>query len=310
MLFLASAAAGQEAPPVTHYDANSAAPVTSEPAVTTNLPMTSDSHERMTVPVRLGASRSYRFLVDTGTDRTLVSSELAHDLRLSERPAGTIHSATGSALVHMAWLPELSVNERSVRDIKAPMLAASDIGADGILGIDSLRSQRVVFDFTANRLAIVSGNAPLEFSPGAIVVRAKRKEGRLIVTDADMEGTRVNVVLDTGSGLTVGNEALRRKLASSGQLTPVGPIDLISVTGGRLRGELAVVRRLDMGGTRLEGLQVVFADAHTFHVLNLDRKPALLFGMNGMKWFDQVAIDFAGRTVSFVVPKDRRPVRS
>ena len=33
--------------------------------------------------------------------------------------------------------------------IDAPALEASNIGADGMLGIDSLRSQRVLFDFKA-----------------------------------------------------------------------------------------------------------------------------------------------------------------
>ena len=48
--------------------------------------------------------------------------------------------------------------------------------------------------------------------PGTIVVEAHRKNGRLILTDARANGQDVTVVLDTGSEVCVGNEALRQRL--------------------------------------------------------------------------------------------------
>jgi predicted aspartyl protease len=274
------------------------------------LPLAGDGFNRMTVPVRLGASGPYQFLVDTGSDRTSVSRELVHKLGLEERQRAVLHSATGQSQVRMAYLPELQTGRRSVRHINAPMLAAADIGADGILGIDSLRSQRVVFDFREGTLSIQSGDSPREVDEDAIVVRARRMAGRLVITNAEVDGERVSVVLDSGSTLTVGNSALRRKLERRGGVIAVQTVDLISVTGAALRGDLGTVRHLDIGGARLEGLGIVFADAHTFRQLNLDRKPALLLGMNALKGFDQVTIDFAGKTLSLVLPKTRRPHRA
>ena len=265
--------------------------------------MIGDGHDRLTVPVRLGASRPYQFLVDTGSDRTSVSRELARELGLEERASAELHSATGSSQVRMAHLPELRMSRRAVRNINAPMLEAEDIGADGILGIDSLRSQRVVFDFAAGKLSVLSGDVQHEVEEGAIVVRAKRREGRLVITDAEVDGVRVSVVLDTGSSLTVGNAALRRKLERRRATHALGTIDLISVTGAALRGELITVGGLEIGGARLERLGIVFADAHTFRQLKLDRKPTLLLGMNALRGFDQVTIDFADRTLSLVLPK-------
>ena len=309
LLLAASAAAGRGTSPVTHYDAVNTPP----PALagqSANLAMTGDGHERMTVPVMLGDRRSYDFLVDTGADRTSVSLELARELGLSERPPALLHSATGASEVRMAWLPELRLNRHAVRNISAPMLSAVDIGADGILGIDSLRSQRVIFDFARATLSILPGDAPESVADDAIVVRAKRREGRLVITDAEIEGERVSVVLDTGSSLTVGNPALRRKLARSAALSRLGPVDLVSVTGGSLRGELASVSSLEIGGARLEGLQMVFVDAHTFGELHLDRRPAILLGMNALRGFDQVTIDFARRSLSLVLPRKGKPGRA
>ena len=45
-----------------------------------------DSYQRMTVPVRLGGKGPFRFLIDTGSDRTAISRELAVALGLDSAP--------------------------------------------------------------------------------------------------------------------------------------------------------------------------------------------------------------------------------
>ena len=47
----------------------------------------------------------------------------------------------------------------------------------------------------------------------------------------------------------------------------------------------------------------IFADAHTFKTLGFDKKPALLLGMNAMKAFKKVSIDFASRKLRVVIPE-------
>jgi hypothetical protein len=49
----------------------------------------------------------------------------------------------------------------------------------------------------------------------------------------------------------------------------------------------------------------VFADAHTFRLLGLDKKPAILLGMSALRGFDRVSIDFADRTISLQLPRAR-----
>ena len=262
-----------------------------------------DSYQRMTVPVRLGDAGPFRFLVDTGADRTAISRELAAKLGLVAGPRAMLHSATGKSHVAIAVIPGLGLSRKSIRRIEAPLLDAADIGADGILGIDSLRSHRVTFDFAARTMSITSVESPVERDePDAIIVRAKRREGRLVVTDASASGRHVSVVIDSGSQLSVGNQALRRGLESGGGLRSTGPIDLVSVTGASLRGELMVIDQLEIGGVTLRNLALVFADAHTFRQLRLDKSPALLLGMNGLRSFDRVSIDFASRKLRLVLP--------
>lgn len=305
-LLLAAPVTG-EPPPVAHFDAVTAARQAAETGQAAELAMQADGHDRLTVPVRLGTSGPFRFLVDTGSNHTLVSRELAQALGLREQAMAVLHSATGQSQVRVAHLPELSAGRRVIRNIHAPLLGAADMGADGILGIDSLRSQRVVLDFARGQLSVLADQPAEALEGDAIVVRAKRREGRLVVSDAEVGGERVSLILDTGSSLTVGNRVLRDRLARHGALRSMGPIDLVSVTGAALRGELTEVRSLVIGGARLEPVQIVFVEAHTFGLLKLSRKPAVLLGMNAMRGFDQVAIDFGARTLSLVLPKARKP---
>ena len=263
-----------------------------------------DAHERMTVPVRLSGAGPFRFMVDTGADRTAVSSQLAARLKLSSGASATLHSVTGASEVQTALVPELQLSRRSLRVVDAPLLDSEHMGADGILGVDSLRAQRVQFDFETNLMSIVpSASVDTIRDPDAIVITATRRNGRLIFTEAKVNGRPVTVVLDTGAQVSVANGALRRLLLGRGVNQTAEKVQLHSVTGASLTGDYAYVRELDMGGVTLKQLAVVFADAHTFRQLKLQDKPALLLGMNAIRAFKRVSIDFASRKFRVVVPE-------
>lgn len=264
-----------------------------------------EDYDRMTVPVRVSGTGPYRFLVDTGADRTAISTELAARLKLSSGPDARVHSVAGVTTVSTAEVPGLELTRKTTRVIDAPVLAAANIGADGILGTDSLRSVRVEFDFANQTMAIVPSARPeVQEEPGAIIVKGYRRNGRLVVTDATVDGRPLTVVIDTGSQVCIGNLALRHELLGRNLIDAAKRVDLQSVTGETLSGDYMFVRDLDMGGIGLKNLAIVFADAHTFKQLNLDRKPALLLGMNAMRAFKKVSIDFANLNFRVVLPEE------
>ena len=271
---------------------------------TEEVPFKDDRYERMTVPVHLSGAGPFRFMVDTGADRTAVSSQLATRLKLTSGASATLHSVTGVSTVQTALLPDLQLSRRSVRVVDAPLLDSLHMGADGILGVDSLRKQRVEFDFENNLMSIVpSASVEAIKVPDAIVITATRRSGRLIFTEAKVNGRPVTVVLDTGAQVSVANSALRRMLAGRRVESTTEKVELHSVTGASLTGDYAFVRELDIGGVSLRNLAVVFADAHTFRKLKLHDKPALLLGMNAIRAFKRVSIDFASRKFRVVVPE-------
>ena len=263
-----------------------------------------DSAERMTVPVLLSGHGPYRFLVDTGANRTAVSRQVASQLRFVSGAGAALHDAAGVSNVSTATVPTLQLTRKEVRNIDAALLESANMGADGILGTDSLRAQRVLFDFEAQTLSIVPSAVPdFKVEPGTIVVQGARKNGRLVVTDATANDRPLTVVVDTGAQYSIGNAALRRALLGSKALGPAYQVELQTVTGDRLAGEYMFVRELEIGGVTLKDLLVVFADAHTFKTLGFDKKPALLLGMNAMKAFKKVSIDFASRKLRVVIPE-------
>jgi predicted aspartyl protease len=289
---------------VTRLDAVGGVPDIDRTTQSQDVPFRDARGDRMTVPVRLGGVGPYQFLVDTGADRSAVSSAIA--VRLALAPAGSVslHSSTGVTTVSTARVPSLEFTRPAHKLIEAAVLESANMGADGIVGVDVLRSQRVQFDFEKNTMTIVPAAVPdFRAEAGTIVVEARRKNGRLILTDAVANGQAVTVVLDTGSEVCVGNEALRQRLLGRNLVDGRETVQLQSVTGQIIAGDYMFVRKLQLGGITLENLAVVFVDAHTFKQLKLDKTPALLLGMNAFRAFKKVSIDFANRKFRVVVPE-------
>ena len=262
-----------------------------------------DRGDRMTVQVTVGGTGPFRFLVDTGADRTAISSDMAARLGLDTSVQASLHTLTGMSTVKTATVSDLRLSQRDLKIVDAPILDAANMGADGILGTDSLHSQRVVFDFEKNLMTIVPSEERVAREDGTIVVTGKLRSGRLIVTNAVADGNVITVILDTGSEVSIGNEALRRRLDRAGLLKSTGAVGLESVTGEILQGEYTFVKRLEVGDVNLTNLAVVFADAHTFAKLGLDKRPALLLGMNALRAFKKVSIDFANRKLRVILPE-------
>jgi predicted aspartyl protease len=298
-----------------------AGPAAAEPAITVVDPIQSpievdrttttqdiafkiDRSDRMTVPVRLGGRGPYRFLVDTGADRTAVSTAIAAELGLTDGPMATLHSITGTSPVRTANVPSLELSPSRSRSVEAPLLEAVNMGADGILGVDSLRSQRVMFDFRTRVISIVpSAQRQERDEDGTIVVRGNLKRGHLIVTRATVNGLPMTVILDTGSEITMGNAALRAKLEARKKLGQGERVEMTSVTGQKLIGEVFRMKQVRIGEVEMRDLVILFADAAIFRTLGMEDKPTVLLGMNAMRSFNKISIDFARKQLRMVVPQ-------
>lgn len=265
---------------------------------------------RMTVPVSINGTAPRPFVIDTGAERSVVSRQLAGQLGLAAGPQVRLTTMTGSTQVQTVVVPSLSVGPvRDARAFNAPALEATHLGAHGLLGVEQLRDHMVSIDFARREMA-VRPSRKMQYSGAQdrdseeIVIVARTRLGQLIVTEAEFEGHRVTVVLDTGSQISMGNLALQRRLR---RIPLQGPIELTSVTGEKLKVNYHIAARVRMGGVVMRGLPVAFADIPPFAHFGLQDRPALMLGMDALRAFRRVEIDFPARRVRFLMDRSPKP---
>lgn len=292
--FAATALLSAQAPP----------PLPADAVAPTVVSIDLDRSQRMTVPVTVNGAGPYRFLVDTGAQATVVTPRVTDALGLVPSGRATLVAMASRTKVDTIALNGLEFAGRRFNNLVTPLLRDRDIGADGIIGLDSLQDLRVVIDFRADAISVV--DAPSGIRGGSsgyeIVVRARRKLGQMIITDARIEGVRTAVIIDTGSWHSIGNRALQRRLGAKHSET----MNSTDVAGGTLTSDLGMLEKLQIGSVGLADLPVGFSDSPAFAALGLADRPALILGVGNLRPFDRVAIDFATRRVLFDVPKGAR----
>ncbi len=275
---------------------------TETPPPDTSVALGQDRSARMTVPVTLDGGEIMPFVVDTGAERTVVSRQLADRLNLRHGPVRNLVTVTGSGKVNTVILPGLRVSGTKVKDIEAPALDRAHIGAHGMLGIDSLQTRRVLLDFKKGEMRVTPARRIEDSDPDTIVVKARSKFGQLILVDARFLGERVRVIVDTGSQTSIGNQALLDRLVRKKKQLALTPVTITSVTGQSIPAQFAQVDRIQIGGADFNDIPVAFADAEPFRRFGLADQPALLLGMDALRLFDRVSVDFANKQVRFILP--------
>jgi predicted aspartyl protease len=280
------------------------------------LPMTADIARRVTASVLVDGAGPFEFVIDTGANHTVVSTEIARRLALTPGPGAAVHSIAGVEQAPSVLIQSLRIGEFGIRKVQAPVLARARLGADGLVGIDVLKNRRMTIDFALNTLRIDRSEArdlrrPAPPPPSLMlsleyVIPARFRSGQLMIVDAQVGGVPVTAFLDSGSQNTIGNLALKRALyppdRPGAQFTAV---QLISVTGQTPSGALADLPPLRLGGLRIHDMTAVFADLHVFQLWDLVSTPAILIGVDVMRHFSAMALDFGRKTVSIYMPRQR-----
>lgn len=268
------------------------------PTDTVLISFRADPIHRLTVPIRING-RTHRFLVDTGAQRTGISLELARSLGLRASAPSLVTGFAGTSWVPNVAVPSLEFARSPSHALRALAFSREAIGADGFLGLDALRGQTVMFDFAAKRAEVRATPVFDRMIGPTARAQVRTENGRLVFTKASAGGIDVEALLDTGSSISVGNEALRRELAKRGKLGPAIRIRVLAVTGEIVWADYASVSRITIGGSEIRNMPVAFAQFAPFAELGFIDQPAMLLGMNALRTFDQVSIDFDRQQVRF-----------
>lgn len=253
-------------------------------------------HDRMTIPVHIDGSGPYAFLVDTGSEATVISHQLAASLGIAQSGQARLIGTVAASGVATTRVRTLGVGREMMENLPAILLDANHLGAAGILGIDTLKKHRVVFDFANDSVSIAPSGLNKRGDTYEIVVTARRKQDRMVISNARIDGIRVNLIIDTGSNYSIGNSALRDRLR---QKATFGQAGLMDVTGARLSTDIVKVDSIQFDSLRLEKSFLLISDSPAFKELGLDKKPAVLLGMNHLRAFSRMSVDFSRREVAF-----------
>jgi predicted aspartyl protease len=265
-----------------------------------------DATQRMAVKVMVGGKGPFSFLVDTGAERTVIARELAERLGLVEGAKLRLATIGGSAMVPSFRVAALQMSDLHLASVDAPAFYGRHIGAAGLIGVDMLEERRILIDFRKESMSILETRKrarSLIRDDDAIVVTARNMAGRLILSDARINGKRVDVIVDTGAQTSVGNMALQALVAKDRQnRLPFTPTVLSAVTGEAVAATRTAIKRIVINGMDVNDLPVSFADSQAFRALGLAERPALLLGMDSLSLFDRVEIDFPNKRVVFDLP--------
>jgi len=292
-----------------------------EPDAGAHLETAFDEARRMTVPTFINNRGPFSFVVDTGANRSVVSSELAAALSLPSAGQVAVHGIAGAEPAAQAAVRSFRVGETISSNLVLPVLPRGKLGADGLLGVDVLHGRRVLLDFASNRFEIGASTSgaeigrqnnsriPNQLEP--VRVPAQYRFGQLVILDAEVGDVRVSAFLDSGSQVTVGNLALRdavvRRLPEFG--VRLAPVPLLSATGQTAMGEFAPLPPLRLGGLAVNQVMGIFADLHIFELWKLADRPAILVGIDVLRHFRDVTLDFGRKQVIFSPPMPGRRTR-
>jgi predicted aspartyl protease len=270
---------------------------------------TVDATNRMVVPVQVNGSKPYPFIVDTGSERTVIANDLARFLKLASGTQLRLATISGPATVPSFLIDSLTTSTLSLDAVEAPGLERSHLGAFGLLGIDSLEDNKLFLDFRNKKMELLpskKSRSRSKLESGMIIVTAKRRAGRLILSNALIRGMYVDIVVDTGAQSSMGNFALRDKLSRRNRGRDLLPVSLSSVIGQKMSGDFTQIKEIELGGLTIKDLPIVFSENYAAKILGLEKRPAIFLGMDALGLFDKVVIDFVNNRVSFSLPKNSR----
>jgi predicted aspartyl protease len=271
-----------------------------------------DAASHLRVVVHINGHGPYHFVVDTGADRTILATEVADELGLAHGEEVMLKGVVRAVLTKTVSIRTMTFGRITKRRLMVPTLSRSLLDADGYLGLDFLDGHRVTFDFENHLLQVSEPRA--RFSANWVRenearIRASGSSGHLQALDCLVDGIPATAFIDTGAEVTAANEPLLAALARRNpDFRPNGSIQLIDITGGEILGKVAMVKKIQLSAAlTFTDCPIVIADFLVFDAWGLRQRPALLIGMNLLRQFERVSIDYGLQELRFDLAADRSP---
>ena len=262
-----------------------------------------DAQRRMTLDVLIDGKGPFRFMVDTGADQSVVSSEVAMALGLVHGDDVVVQGISRALPAPTAELKNVVFGPIVIDSLTVPVLPREWLGADGYLGLDVVDGRKVTFDFLHNQIKVDSSDRYSNwFFSSETIVRVNGSKGRLTAVNCSVDGVRAYAFVDSGAQVSIGNSHLFEAMKERGatyftDLT----VPIFGVTGGATPGRFTSVDSIRLGPLNFFHSTLVIADLQVFDVWGLSDKPALFIGMNFLRQTSAMTIDFGRKEFRFKV---------
>jgi len=275
------------------------------------IPTLPDRVGRIVAAVMINGRGPFRFMLDTGCNRTILAQSVLAKLDLAPDPDASISvlGVTGSQVAARAHIDSLDAGAMHFRDVDLAVLSGPVLyGLDGILGMEGFDGLKVSADFVRNLVSISkSRGRPAAARYAAIPVQFL--SDRLLMIDAVVGHQRVKAIIDTGSQRTLANGALLAALTGGRRdVSSTSPTNVIDATQSLQPGLMARVPAIQLGDTTIGNLDVTFGDFQIFRTWGLEREPALLIGMDALGTLADLDIDYQRKEVDMLSRTAPRPL--
>ena len=249
------------------------------------------------VPVAINGSRPVSFLLDTGSNGSVVSERLAASLGLRAAAKTTMVSASEQKEALVARIEHLTLGTVGASDVLAalapaealslPDTAALGCRVEGVIGQDVLGRLRYTIDYRARRIhwRASSADPPRRASRFALEPQDDRFLIRL-----PQEHRELRLVPDTGSEALV----LFQPAETIAERARTDPAVALTGLAGTRSAWRAVVRKLHVGDTILTELPAVVVDSKA--------GPTTVDGLLPLHFFARVTFDGPERQL-FIEPR-------
>jgi predicted aspartyl protease len=124
--------------------------------------------------------------------------------------------------------------------------------------------------------------------------------GHLRSLNCRVDGVGTTCFLDTGAQISVGNTRLFRALKEENPgLRMLGQLPITGITGGAIMGTVVRIDHIRLHSVSFSDAVVAIADMAIFDVWGLSNQPSLLIGMNFLRQFSRVSIDYGVKEIRF-----------
>lgn len=233
------------------------------------------------VKATIGSVKNVNFILDTGTNPSAITRDVADRLRLN-RKAESLQTLSGTIQTQSVTLPGLQIGPIYVESIRAVLQDLSllerglGISLGGIVGLDILSRGNFTIDYRRKQIL---------FGLIGTTEKSIRFESQLplLTVEATIEGQEVRLLIDSG---TPGLLLYRNRLQLVQDQTRFDPNAFLSIPGSvtHIRWVRAVVK---LGGNNLGTHSVAIADTDSKLQNGFDG----LLGFREMG-FSEVSFDF------------------